>query len=119
MSSQAPLSTSRSNSATRTNAKLKIILAAVAVVVLMILASQMGMYTVQPIGALPSGVTLIIWRASGEPLFNSPDAVCLTAQGSVSLLCRGQAISHAPADRVILRLPYMEWMSTGGKTFDR
>lgn len=82
----------------------------------------MGFYTVQPIGALPGGVTLIVWRASGEPLFNSPDAVCLKLQEGVSLLCRGLAMAQAPVDRIILRLPYMDWaylMSTGGQVFDR
>ena len=81
-----------------------------------------GFYTVQPIGALPEGGTAIVWRASGEPFFNSPDALCLERMGGVSLLCRGMAMAQAPADRIIIRLPYQEWAynaSTGGQTFDR
>lgn len=81
-----------------------------------------GVYTVQPIGALPDGGTAIVWRASGEPFFNSPDALCLERMGSVSLLCRGMAMAQAPTDRIILRLPYQEWaysVSTGGQSFDR
>jgi hypothetical protein len=95
-----------------------IVLAAVAFVIVL----KVGFYTVQPIGALPEGRTLIVWRDSGEPFFNSPDGTCLRLQGSVSLLCRGLAFTRAPVDRIILRLPYMEWaylLSTGGKTFDR
>jgi hypothetical protein len=99
-----------------------LILVVLVVVVALIVVSQMGFYTVQPIGTLPQGVTLLVWRASGEPFFNSPDAVCLKVQGNVSLLCRGLALGKAPVDRIILRLPYMEWAylnSTGGKKFDR
>lgn len=81
-----------------------------------------GFYTVQPIGALPEGGTAIVLRATGEPFFSSPDALCLERMGGVSLLCRGMAMGQAPTDRIILRLPYQEWAynaSTGGQTFDR
>lgn len=92
------------------------------IALLLIVVSKMGFYTIQPIGSLPEGVTLIIWRASGEPFFNSPDAVCLKLQQGVSLLCRGLAMEKAPVDRIILRLPYMEsayLFSTNGQTFSR
>jgi hypothetical protein len=81
-----------------------------------------GFYSVQPIGALPEGATAVVWRNSGEPFFNSPDALCLERLGGVSLLCRGLAMAQAPSDRIIVRLPYQEWayrMSTGGQAFDR
>jgi hypothetical protein len=81
-----------------------------------------GFYSVQPIGALPEGSTVIVWRESGEPFFNSADALCLERTGGVSLLCRGMAMSQAPIDRIIVRLPYMSWAytaSTGGLEFDR
>lgn len=81
-----------------------------------------GFYTVQPIGALPDGATAIVWRESGEPFFNSADALCLERMGGVSLMCRGMAMAQAPTDRIILRLPYLHFaytMSTGGKEFDR
>ena len=81
-----------------------------------------GFYTVQPIGALPEGGTAIVWRAGDEPFFNSPDALCLERMGGVSLLCRGMAMTQAPTDRIILRLPYQDWAysaSTGGQTFNR
>lgn len=83
---------------------------------------EMGLYTVQPIGALPEGVTVVVWRQGREPFFNSPDAMCLLIQNRVSLLCRGVAMGQAPTDRIILRLPYQEWAylaSTGGKSFAR
>lgn len=81
-----------------------------------------GFYTVQPIGALPDGATAVVWRESGEPFFNSPDALCLERMGGVSLLCRGMAMGQAPTDRIVLRLPYQRWAydaSTGGQEFDR
>jgi hypothetical protein len=81
-----------------------------------------GFYTIQPIGALPDGATVIVWRANDEPFFNSPDALCLERLGGVSLLCRGMAMGQAPTDRIIMRLPYQEWAytaSTDGKRFDR
>jgi hypothetical protein len=81
-----------------------------------------GFYSVQPIGALPDGKTVIVWRASGEPFFKSADALCLERMASVSLLCRGMAMGQAPTDRIIMRLPYQHWAytaSTGGQEFDR
>jgi hypothetical protein len=84
--------------------------------------SLCGFYSIQPIGAIPDGATAIVWRNSGEPFFNSADALCLERMGGVSLLCRGMAMSQAPKDRIILRLPYQSWAytaSVGGKEFDR
>jgi hypothetical protein len=106
----------------RRSRKGLIVLLVVIVAVLAILYTQVGFYTVQPIGALPEGITLLIWRHGGEPFFNSPDAVCLQRLGSVSLLCRATAFGAAPVDRIIAKLGYWEFaylQSTGGLTFDR
>ncbi len=84
--------------------------------------TQMGVYAIQPIGALPDGATILYWRSPGEPFFDSPDATCLRIQDGVSLLCRMTAMVRAPVDRIVLRLPYQEWAylaSTGGVTFER
>ena len=81
-----------------------------------------GFYSVQPIGAMPDGATALVWRKSGEPFFNSADALCLERLEGVSLMCRGMAMSQAPIDRIILRLPYQAWAysaSVGGREFDR
>lgn len=83
-----------------------------------------GVFTVQPIGAVPEGVA-IIYHSRGEmPFFSSPDGLCLEISGSVSLLCRGVALAGVEeiADRIILRLPYMHsayLLSTGGMEFDQ
>ena len=84
-----------------------------------------GVFTVQPIGALPEGVTLIYHSRNPDmPLFSSPDGLCLKMQGSVTLLCRGIALSAVSelTDRVLIKLPYSRWAylrSTGGQEFDR
>jgi len=81
-----------------------------------------GFYTIQPIGALPEGRTLVVWRAAGEPFFNSPDAMCLERTEHVSLLCRAIAVGVGPTDRIIVRLPYSRTAylaSTGGQEFSR
>lgn len=84
-----------------------------------------GVFTIQPIGALPQGVTFIYHsRGPQMSFFSSPDSLCLQTQGSVNLLCRGGAIaaSRDLTDRIIVRLPYSKWaylQSTGGLEFDR
>ena len=84
-----------------------------------------GVFTIQPIGALPEGVTFIYHSRGPEmPFFSSPDGLCLKMQGSVTLLCRGIALSAATdlLDRVIIKLPYQHWaylQSTGGQEFER
>lgn len=83
-----------------------------------------GVFTIQPIGALPEGITIIYYsRGTQIPLFSSPDGLCLQIQGSVSLLCRMMAINSFSeiADRIIFRLPYSHWaylQSTGGLEFE-
>lgn len=79
-----------------------------------------GVFTIQPIGALPDGATLVIWRGAARPLFDSPDKLCLDVQGGVSLLCRAAAIGALKPSQIVLRLPYLEWtylISTGGRTY--
>jgi hypothetical protein len=84
-----------------------------------------GVFTIQPIGALPEGVTIVYHSRNPEmPFFSSPDSLCLQMQGSVSLLCRGIAIGAADelANRIIIKLPYSKWaylQSTGGKEFNK
>ena len=86
---------------------------------------QPGVFTIQPIGALPDGVTFIYHSRNPEmPFFSSPDGLCLQTQGSVTLLCRAAAISATSklGDRIIIKLPYIRWaylQSTGGREFER
>ena len=84
-----------------------------------------GVFTIQPIGALPEGITVVYHsRGPQMPFYSSPDGLCLQIQGSVSLLCRMSAMSVVDefSERIIWRLPYSEFAylrSTGGLQFDR
>jgi hypothetical protein len=84
-----------------------------------------GIFSIQPIGALPDGITFIYYGRSAEmSFFSSPDRLCLEIQDGVSLLCRGIMLGQSSelVDRIILRLPYSEWaylQSTNGQRFDR
>lgn len=105
-----------------TRSSRAVILGALTVLLVVAVAFRVfcGFYTIQPIGALPEGRTLVVWRASGEPFFNSPDAMCLERLGGVSILCRMVAIGTAPSERIIVRLPYVRFAylaSTGGREF--
>ena len=97
---------------------------AIAIIALAWILIRPGVFTIQPIGAIPEGVTIIYYSRSSEmPFSSSPDALCLQTQGSVSLLCRMAALSASTdlTDRIILRLSYSRWaylQSTGGLEFD-
>lgn len=102
--------------------KVSLIVVILFICVIAVLVMKTGFYSIQPIGAIPEGATWYVWRASGEPFFNSADATSLRTTGNVSLMTRGLALAQAPKDRIILRLPFMKFAymrSTGGKTFDR
>lgn len=105
-----------------------LVLALLGVIALIVIAwflVRPGVFTVQPIGAIPEGVTIVYHSRNPEmSLFSSPDGLCLEMQGSVNLFCRAAALSAMGelADRIILRLPYSHWaylQSTGGVEFDR
>lgn len=102
--------------------KITLILMVLIILIIVVFLTKTGFYSIQQIGAIPEGATWLVWRASGEPFFNSADATSLRKTGSVSLMSRGLALAEAPKDRIILRLPYWKFAymrSTGGNTFDR
>lgn len=83
--------------------------------------TQITIFVVPPIGALPEGKTVIILRLNKTEFIDSPDAICERAQGGVSLLCRGITLGAVVKNTTILaRLPYMDWLyliSTDGKRY--
>ena len=101
------------------------IIAIIAVFAIAWIFVRPGVFTIQPIGAIPDGVTIIYHSRSSEiPFFSSPDGLCLQIQGGVSLMCRMGALAAASdiTDRIIIRLPYIHWtylQSTGGLEFDK
>lgn len=81
--------------------------------------STTALVTVPPIGALPEGATLWVWRSGAMRFIDSPDAMCARHVGGVSLLCRGAAIA-AISDKVIARFSYSEALylhSTDGQRY--
>lgn len=95
----------------------------IAAVLLIVICTQITLFVVPPIGAVPEGRTVIISRLNKTEFIDSPDAMCERIQGYVSLLCRGVILgSVLQKSTIYMRLPYSEWLysiSTGGKTYDR
>jgi hypothetical protein len=92
--------------------------------VLMVVSfTQITIFVVPPIGAIPDGGTIIMSRLNNTKFIDSPDAMCERTQGGVSLWCRAIALGAvANASIILLRLPYSDLLyslSTGGKSYDR
>jgi hypothetical protein len=92
-------------------------------VVLVIAYTQLTLFVIPPIGALPEGKTVVVLRLNKTNFIDSPDALCERLQGGVSLLCRGVMMGGVlDKSKIIMRLPYSETlylMSTDGKTYSR
>ena len=86
-------------------------------------STQITVFVIQPIGAIPDGKTLVISRLNVTRFIDSADAVCERMQGKVNLLCRGMVLGKVgETATVYARLPYSEtlyMMSTGGHNYDR
>lgn len=87
------------------------------------LSTQVTLFVIQPIGGIPDGRTLLVWRTGDMKFINSADAICLRRTGNVSLICRGMAmVRFVDPDDILLRMPYSDTLylvSTDGKRFDR
>ncbi len=55
--------------------------------------TQLTLFVVQPIGAVPDGVTLVIWRREKTNFIDSADAFCERQVGGVTMLCRGATLA--------------------------
>jgi len=104
------------------------LITAACAIVLIVGAQFISIFVAQPIGALPDGRTVIIFRkpfmgAKGLAFIDSADAWCERNSGGVSLLCRGAALGGiGKGASIIARLPYSSLLysiSTGGKTYGR
>jgi len=93
------------------------------VVVGTLIYTQVTIFVIQPIGAVPEGRTVIIWRSGKLKFIDSADGFCARESDGVSLLCRMAVLSAiAKDDRILLRLPYSETLyliSTDGKTYEK
>lgn len=101
----------------------KIIAVVLVGIVVAVLCTQITIFVIQPIGALPDGRTLIILRMNKTKFIDSADAMCERETGGVNLLCRAAMMAGvANNGKVLIRLPYSEFLygiSTGGKKYDR
>src|SRR6187551_1640395 len=87
---------------------------------------SVGFFVIQPIGAIPDGVTVMYFRIGLNVSFiSSPDGILIDNDLGVSLMNRMMtmgAFGEVVSERKIVRLPYSEAMyliSTGGQQFDR
>lgn len=89
----------------------------------LIVYTQLSIFVVPPIGAVPEGRTLIITRLKNSAFIDSADSFCERTLGGVSLLCRGIVLgSVARNSKIIVRLPYIDWLyliSTGGRRYEK
>jgi len=86
----------------------------------------LGIFVVQPIGAIPDGTTIIYWRGNlNLPFVSSPDGLAVKSGAGLSLLSRGimlGAFIEPIKKRELLALPYSEFLylwSTDGIQYDK
>ena len=76
------------------------------------LYSYIGLFVIQPIGAIPDGVTIVYKRwGTSIDFVESPDVLSKKIRGNVSLLTRMIALSSfmkSRKDDILFRLPYFE-----------
>ncbi len=102
--------------------KISIALIVIAVISI-ILYTQLTIFVIQPIGAIPEGRTIVILRLDKTKFIDSADAICQREVGQVNLICRvGAMAAVANNSTILMRLPYsasLYRISTGGITYDR
>ena len=102
----------------------KSIIATVSISILLIaFFTQVTLFVIQPIGAVPDGKTLVLLRMKKTNFIDSADAMCQRVMDGVNLLCRGMMMS-AVVDKgtILFKLPYSEFLydiSTDGKRYGR
>jgi len=104
--------------------RILVLLLVLAAVVLGAFRVFCGVFVIQPIGAIPDGVTIVYWRSGlNLPFIASPDGILENSGMGVSLLGRGMvlgAIADPILEREIFRFGYSETLymwSTGGRKY--
>lgn len=86
-------------------------------------STQITIFVIQPIGAVPEGRTVVMSRLRSMKFIDSADSFCQRTQGGVNLICRAAVMGAVGQNATIYaRLPYSETLylwSTGGTTYDR
>ena len=82
-----------------------------------------SLFVVQPIGAVPTGKTLVILRLNKTHFIDSADAMCVRETGSLNLMCRGMMMSAViNKSKILMKLPYSKFLyeiSTNGKEYTK
>ena len=105
---------------------MKKILLAIAVITLLIggfvFSRSFTLFVVQPLGAIPDGVTLLIPRTEKLNFIDSADAICERYMGGVNLICRGTVLGTISKAEIYGRFPYSEFLylrSTDGAVYSK
>jgi hypothetical protein len=84
-----------------------------------------GFFVIQPIGALPEGLTIWYFRiGTNLPFISSADGLLLKKEGSISIMSRMitmTSLLEETKKRMITRLPYMRGfylISTNGQEYN-
>lgn len=103
------------------NSMKKALTAAGIALLCLVIYTQITIFAVPPIGALPEGRTIIMLRLNKTNFIDSADAICVRIQGYVSLMCRGITMAGVVnATTILARLPYSETIyliSTDGENY--
>ena len=74
--------------------RVAVIVAIGVIAVLALVSTQITVFVVQPIGAVPEGRTVVMSRLTNTKFIDSADATCLRIQDGVNLLCRGMVLGR-------------------------
>jgi|TARA_Y100000296_G_scaffold86298_1_gene125587 hypothetical protein len=91
-------------------------------VLAVIIYTQITIFVVPPMGALPEGRTVVLLRLNKTKFIDSADAMCKRLEVGGPVLCRGlmmAAVLHSGT--ILAKLPYSESLyliSTDGKAFE-
>jgi hypothetical protein len=107
----------------RAKKKVILIVLTFAIFLMVVAYTQLTIFVIPPIGALPEGKTIVISRLNKTEFIDSADAMCERMNGGVSLLCRVMMMAAVfDKSTILVRLPYSSVLysiSTGGKTYER
>lgn len=99
------------NQTTKKNWRIGVLLLVVVLIAIIPLLRP-GVYTIQPVDAMPEGVTIIyLFRPTGEPFFTSLHPECYYSPTSVSLICNAMVRTKFEelSGKILWRLPYNHW----------
>lgn len=86
-----------------------------------IVYTQISIFVIQPIGAIPEGKTIVVFRSDRMKFIDSADSICQREMGGVSLFCRASVLGAMSDKTILLRMPYSEKLylySTDGSQYE-